>query len=47
MATDYLIIMGNVLERLRKEAVVAYFNIPYRNLSGRTEENHEMAGQSV
>jgi hypothetical protein len=35
------IIVDDQLERIRKEAAKAYFNIPYQYFAGGTEEMHE------
>lgn len=35
--------IGNGLKRIQKEAIASQFNIIFRNLSGRTEESHEVS----
>jgi hypothetical protein len=41
IASKVRIISGNELIRMRKEAVMSLFELPYGHLLGRTEEDHE------
>jgi hypothetical protein len=43
VASNGRMTMNNELERIRKGVIVACFKILSKNMTGRTEENHEIS----